>query len=284
MAVTQGPRLGLTRWSDPVVDGPSVAQFDDDNRTLDDLAAIDIQVQTIGNRPAAGIRGRYCWVVDAAALYRDTGTSWHGPMNVSFTTAAPTGAGPGAAGSVGTATTVPRSDHQHPTPPWATAVSLAGGATSAGTASSIPRGDHRHAVEGGYVRLDTGGDLAYARLVRPQLLNYTERVVGIPAANLTVALDLSAGNVFDVTLAGAVTLGFAGAPPAGQAGSMTLYLRQDATGGRTVTWPANAQFPGGVRPFLSTAPNSLNIASVTTVDAGATWQVFLAGSGMAAGT
>lgn len=37
-----------------------------------------------------------------------------------------------------------------------------------------------------------------------------------------------------------------------------LFLRliQDATGGRTVTWPAGVKWPGGVEPVLTTAPNN----------------------------
>lgn len=284
MAVTSGPRLGLTRWSDPAVDGPSVSQFDGDNASLEDLAALDIQVADLASRPAAAIRGRYCWVVTPGELYRDTGAAWHGPLSTRFTTGSPATASPGGAGAAGTSGAVARSDHRHPTPPWATAVAAIGTTPAVGTADEYARADHRHAIDGGYVRLDTGGDLARAQLVRPQLRNYSEAVQTNAAATGAVTVDLAGGNVAHLTLTGNITLALAGAPPSGQAGTVTLYLRQDATGGRTVTWPGSAQFPGGVRPSLSTTPNSLSVVTLSTIDGGTTWQVFLAGSAIAAAT
>ncbi len=76
MALSLSARLGLTRWSagsDPL----ARAQLDTDNSRLDALAAMDIQVATIADRPAAAIRGRYCWVADIRTLFRDEGATWH---------------------------------------------------------------------------------------------------------------------------------------------------------------------------------------------------------------
>ena len=42
-------------------------------------------------------------------------------------------------------------------------------------------------------------------------------------------------------------------------GRYTLVLRQDATGGRTVTWPTNVLWPGGNAPILTTAANSIDV-------------------------
>jgi hypothetical protein len=36
---------------------------------------------------------------------------------------------------------------------------------------------------------------------------------------------------------------------------MTVEFLQDATGSRTVSWPANYKFAGGAAPVLSTAAN-----------------------------
>ncbi len=76
MALSLSQRFGLTRWSagtDPL----SRAQLDQDHARIDQLAAIDVQVETIAERPPPGVRSRYCWVVADRALFRDTGTSWH---------------------------------------------------------------------------------------------------------------------------------------------------------------------------------------------------------------
>lgn len=75
MAVTQSPRVGLTRWgagTDPL----RRSQLDADNAALDNLVAIDLQVATINDRPAAGTRGRYCFVESTGLVYRDDGATW----------------------------------------------------------------------------------------------------------------------------------------------------------------------------------------------------------------
>lgn len=76
MAVTTGPRTGVTLWdavdgSDPV----SRAQFQASHLALEARAAVDYQ-QTLP-LPAAGTRGRYLWVTDdrGGRLYRDDGAN-----------------------------------------------------------------------------------------------------------------------------------------------------------------------------------------------------------------
>ncbi len=58
----------------------------------------------------------------------------------------------------------------------------------------------------------------------------------------TIAVDWSKGNTQAVTLGGTRVLVFSG----GQKGERyTLILKQDATGSRSVTWPASVRWPGG---------------------------------------
>lgn len=66
----------------------------------------------------------------------------------------------------------------------------------------------------------------------------------------TLNVDWSQGNTQKVTLGGATTtLTFAN----GQAGGKyTLILAQDATGNRTVSWPASVKWSGGTAPTLTT--------------------------------
>ena len=42
-------------------------------------------------------------------------------------------------------------------------------------------------------------------------------------------------------------------------GSYVLYIKQDATGGRTITTWTGFKFPFGVKPTLSAAPNAVDI-------------------------
>lgn len=52
--------------------------------------------------------------------------------------------------------------------------------------------------------------------------------------------------------------------------SLKLVLTQDATGGRTVVWPSNVTWLGGVAPTLSAAANAVDCVELDCFD-GATW-------------
>ncbi|PJZ24394.1 hypothetical protein CH352_14460 [Leptospira hartskeerlii] len=39
----------------------------------------------------------------------------------------------------------------------------------------------------------------------------------------------------------------------------SIFLIQDTTGGRTVTWPSSVVWPGGVAPILSSGPNKADL-------------------------
>jgi hypothetical protein len=91
------------------------------------------------------------------------------------------------------------------------------------------------------------------------------------------AINLANGNVFSVTLTGNVTFTFP-TTPASTACSFGLYIKQDGTGGRTVTWPTSSvKWAGGAAPSLSTAANALDILVFETIDGGTTWYGSLVG-------
>lgn len=69
----------------------------------------------------------------------------------------------------------------------------------------------------------------------------------------TVAIDLDAGRVFQLTLGGNRAMGQPTNQTPGQSGEFIIF--QDATGGRTLTWHADFKFAGGT-PNIPTAPNS----------------------------
>lgn len=85
------------------------------------------------------------------------------------------------------------------------------------------------------------------------------------------------GPFYILTLTGNVTLTITNPPASGSAGTMTLKLIQDATGSRTVTWPAAVDWAGGTAPTLSTGANDVDFVSLITHDAGTTWYGFLGG-------
>lgn len=73
----------------------------------------------------------------------------------------------------------------------------------------------------------------------------------------TVAIDLSTGINFTLTLAGNRTLGDATNGKPGQTGF--IEITQDATGNRTLGYGGNWKFAGGTDPILSTAVNTKDI-------------------------
>lgn len=93
--------------------------------------------------------------------------------------------------------------------------------------------------------LDVVGSI-YSRLVNPT-----------DAASTTI--DWSAGNVQSLTLdTSNTTLAFSNGEAGGE---YKLVLKQDATGGRTVTWPASVEWAGGTAPTLSATASSTDVAS-----------------------
>lgn len=69
----------------------------------------------------------------------------------------------------------------------------------------------------------------------------------------SITVDLSSAQVFTATLTGNVTLGWSGLPTAGTMTDRVLILTQDATGGRTITWPSGTKWPGGLAYTTDTA-------------------------------
>lgn len=103
-----------------------------------------------------------------------------------------------------------------------------------------------------------------------------ENLDTVDASSGTAAIDLANGNVFDVSLTGATTLSFTGAQE-GKACSFSLYLRQDGTGSRTVTWPNTVKWSGG-EPTISTGANAIDILVFESIDGGGTWFGSLVGT------
>lgn len=90
----------------------------------------------------------------------------------------------------------------------------------------------------------------------------------------TVTLDLNTGFDFFWTLgaAGRTMANPVNIKP-GQKG--VIYLRQDASGGRTITsWGSSWFFAGGTKPVLSTGPNVFDVVSYTCFNSSTVFAVF----------
>lgn len=93
--------------------------------------------------------------------------------------------------------------------------------------------------------------------------------VGTVGATYTIS---QAASVYDLTLTANLTLTLP-APTRGV--SFTLVLRQDATGGRTVTWPT-VKWPGGAAPQLTATASAVDLVSLLSVN-GTDWLGFPSG-------
>ena len=107
-------------------------------------------------------------------------------------------------------------------------------------------------------------------LEQPVLKDYGETVFTANSGT-TYTIDLTEGNVFNITLTDNCTFTFANPPTSGTAGSFTLILTQDGTGSRTATWPGAVRWPSAVVPSLYSTAASVNIFTFLTINGGTLW-------------
>lgn len=101
------------------------------------------------------------------------------------------------------------------------------------------------------------------------LTAHREKVI---TANSSTAytVDASTGEAWKLTMTGNCTLTLSG-QSATDLTPVTLYLIQDATGNRTMTWPASVKWGTAGAPTLSTAAGKIDIITLFTLDNGTTW-------------
>jgi len=121
-------------------------------------------------------------------------------------------------------------------------------------------------------------NLADQLLTRPTIKDYAEEVATDTSSGAAHTIDLTTGNVHDVTLTANCTFTFSNPPASGDAGSFTLILRQDGTGSRAVTWPASVDWPAATAPKLTATASAVDILTFVTLDGGTTWFGMLAGA------
>ena len=126
---------------------------------------------------------------------------------------------------------------------------LKGNGTSAFTAVTAPSGT--------IVGTTDTQTLSAKTLTNPTVTNYVETPYSATPTS-TITLDLANGTVQIITLGGNVTFTF---PTATSGKSFILLLKQDATGSRTVTWPASVKYAGGTAPTITSTASRLDILS-----------------------
>lgn len=104
----------------------------------------------------------------------------------------------------------------------------------------------------------------------PTFTAYRESVQTATVSTGTYNIDLSLGNIFDITLGNNVTFTFTNPPSAGTSASVTVILRQDATGNRTATF-TGALYTDGNAPQLSTGANDIDVLTFFTINGGSSY-------------
>jgi hypothetical protein len=98
--------------------------------------------------------------------------------------------------------------------------------------------------------------------------------VAVTFSATAMALDCALSNVFTVTMSGTVTTAptFSNLKD-GQ--TINWFITQDATGGRTMTWPSSFRWPSGATRTLSTAANSVDLLVATYLSSTGFWYASL---------
>jgi hypothetical protein len=128
--------------------------------------------------------------------------------------------------------------------------------------------------------VSTGINFSGNTIFSPAFQNYSEIINVIGNSTTLASIDLKRGNLATITLTAPivaidmVTTGLV----AGRSYSITLALKQDASGIRTIDWSSQTIFwPAGegiyspAGPALSTQPNYTDFVTLMTFNAGATW-------------
>jgi len=124
-------------------------------------------------------------------------------------------------------------------------ISIAGGGTGAGT------------LAGASIVTYTGTEtLTNKTLTNPTVTNYVETPYSANSST-AITLALTNGTVQIITLTGNATITM---PTATSGKSFIMYLKQDGTGSRTVTW-STVKWAGGTAPTITSTASRQDILS-----------------------
>jgi len=140
-----------------------------------------------------------------------------------------------------------------------TAVSAGG--TGVGTLTGIVKGNGTSAFSAATAGTDyvtpTGTEtLTNKTLTNPTVTNYVETPYSANSST-AITLALTNGTVQIITLTGNATITM---PTATAGKSFIMYLKQDATGSRTVTW-STVKWAGGTAPTITSTASRQDILS-----------------------
>jgi lysophospholipase L1-like esterase len=115
-------------------------------------------------------------------------------------------------------------------------------------------------------------------VVRSGALAYEAPGLGTAVAALSITsgvvnIDLSLGDLFTLALTANVTsITFSNLPASGRARSISVRMKQDATGSRTVALPSSLKVISGSDTAVQAAANAYTLLTMTTFDQGTRWE------------
>lgn len=124
----------------------------------------------------------------------------------------------------------------------------------------------------GRFRYEGSGIWRLTSFSRPTI-STAENVNALTISSGAVTINLALGNMFTLLLNANVTsVSFTNVPAAGKGQGICIEIKQDATGGRTITgWPASVKWSGGAYTHTGTA-SSVDEVSFRTYDQGTTYR------------
>jgi hypothetical protein len=102
-----------------------------------------------------------------------------------------------------------------------------------------------------------------------RLVNVGELVNAVGNTGAAATINLANGNFVTATLTGNCIFTFSN--PSAGASSFTLFLTNDATPSRSITWPPAVKWPNAAIPVRTTTANRTDVWTFFTVDGGTNW-------------
>lgn len=111
------------------------------------------------------------------------------------------------------------------------------------------------------------------KLQRPIIKDYGEVLNALGNVTGTATADITLGNHCSMTLTGNTTLTISNPTATGNFCLLALYVSQDGTGGRILTFPAACKNTAGTTFSISgTTASKMTEVFMYTLDAGTTWR------------
>lgn len=115
-------------------------------------------------------------------------------------------------------------------------------------------------------------DFADNTLSKPVLKDYAEELETDTSTSNVWTIDFEDGNHHEIVLGENITtITISNAPSTGNVGLLVLYIKQDGTGGRTVSFPSSIKWAGGASPTVTSTASRTDIITLITRDGGTTF-------------